>query len=330
MKSRSKIIFEKSLSAMMAAIEIYNKPQFQYREETFSILAVNAWELLLKARILQIASNNPNSIVKYERKKTKTGEKYKNKTKVKNSSGTYQTIGLAECIRVLENDYGSKLEDALKTNIKCINEIRNNSVHLTNKGIDLIKKIQEFGLANVKNYMDVSRIWFGVDLTQYNFFLMPMTFIQDGVCLESIIINKDESQVLTFLEKEANIGKHSKSSLSNVSIKINMVVSKGDNLQDGQKVIYSNDPKAIPINIKDQEMMHRYPWDYNVLTKRLKDRYADFKQNNKYHTIRGKLKKEQRYSNERFLDPGNMKSQSKDFFNPSIVNEFDKHYSRKS
>ena len=31
----------------------YNKPNFQYREETFAILAVNAWELLLKAIILR-------------------------------------------------------------------------------------------------------------------------------------------------------------------------------------------------------------------------------------------------------------------------------------
>jgi len=42
---------------MLAAIEVYNKPIFEYREETYAILAVNAWELLLKARILQIDNN---------------------------------------------------------------------------------------------------------------------------------------------------------------------------------------------------------------------------------------------------------------------------------
>ena len=36
-------------SAMLAAIEIYNKPAFQYRDECFVILLLNAWELLLKA-----------------------------------------------------------------------------------------------------------------------------------------------------------------------------------------------------------------------------------------------------------------------------------------
>ena len=35
---------------MIAAIEVYNKPDFLYRGETFSILAINSWELLLKAK----------------------------------------------------------------------------------------------------------------------------------------------------------------------------------------------------------------------------------------------------------------------------------------
>ncbi len=36
-------------SAMMADIEIYNKPIFQYRDECVVILLLNAWELVLKA-----------------------------------------------------------------------------------------------------------------------------------------------------------------------------------------------------------------------------------------------------------------------------------------
>ena len=39
---------------MIAAIEVYNKPDFKYRDESFAILAINAWELLIKARWLMI------------------------------------------------------------------------------------------------------------------------------------------------------------------------------------------------------------------------------------------------------------------------------------
>lgn len=35
---RSKKILEKSVHAALSAIEVYNKPDFKYREETFAIL----------------------------------------------------------------------------------------------------------------------------------------------------------------------------------------------------------------------------------------------------------------------------------------------------
>ena len=49
-KSKYSLLLEKSIQAVLSAIELYNKPVFSYREESFSILMVNAWELLLKAK----------------------------------------------------------------------------------------------------------------------------------------------------------------------------------------------------------------------------------------------------------------------------------------
>jgi len=63
MKFRSNTLYNKSLSAILAAIEVYNKPNFFYREETFAILATNRWELLLKARILQLDRNRVSVIL---------------------------------------------------------------------------------------------------------------------------------------------------------------------------------------------------------------------------------------------------------------------------
>jgi hypothetical protein len=50
--AQSKDLAEKSIHATVAAIEIYNKPDFHYREEAFALLITNAWELLLKAKWL--------------------------------------------------------------------------------------------------------------------------------------------------------------------------------------------------------------------------------------------------------------------------------------
>ena len=58
---------------MISAIEIYNKPDFKYREETFAILAINSWELLLKAKWLKDNNNNIRSLYVYEKTKKKDG-----------------------------------------------------------------------------------------------------------------------------------------------------------------------------------------------------------------------------------------------------------------
>ena len=62
MKSKSNELLDKSISAMIAAIEVYNKPDFLYRGETFSILAINSWELLLKAKYLKDNHNKMRSL----------------------------------------------------------------------------------------------------------------------------------------------------------------------------------------------------------------------------------------------------------------------------
>jgi Domain of unknown function (DUF3644) len=56
-------LVDNSLSAVLAAIEIYNKPNFSYREEAFTILIINAWELILKAKILKDANDDAISKV---------------------------------------------------------------------------------------------------------------------------------------------------------------------------------------------------------------------------------------------------------------------------
>ena len=75
MRSRSRLMLEKSIAAMLSTIEIYNKPDFKYREDTFAVLCINAWELLLKAQVLHLSSNKLNAIYKTEYKTLKSGKK---------------------------------------------------------------------------------------------------------------------------------------------------------------------------------------------------------------------------------------------------------------
>ena len=47
-----KKLVEKSKEAFVMAIEIYNKPTIVYRVEGFSFFICNAWELMLKAHMI--------------------------------------------------------------------------------------------------------------------------------------------------------------------------------------------------------------------------------------------------------------------------------------
>jgi hypothetical protein len=55
--NRSARVLQSAEAALMSAIEIYNKPAFAYREERFAILALNVWELLLNAKLLEVSKN---------------------------------------------------------------------------------------------------------------------------------------------------------------------------------------------------------------------------------------------------------------------------------
>ena len=66
MKSLSKELLDRAVLAMVAAIEIYNKPKCPYRNESFAILAINAWKLLVKAKWLEVNKSKERRLYVYE------------------------------------------------------------------------------------------------------------------------------------------------------------------------------------------------------------------------------------------------------------------------
>ena len=52
MVSEKDRLVNKSIEAFILGLEIYNKPTIRYRVEGFSFFVVNAWELMLKAEML--------------------------------------------------------------------------------------------------------------------------------------------------------------------------------------------------------------------------------------------------------------------------------------
>jgi len=203
----AKVGLDKSIDAIIAAIEVYNKPSFSYREEAFSILAVNAWELLLKTRILQLDENRISAIIEYERRKKADGKLSDKLYRKKNRAKNHSSIGLFKAYSKLVNEYGDSIESIVLKNLEIITEIRNNAIHFLNKDFELKKKVHEIGTANLKNYLHLVRQWFGVNLSQYQLFLMPVAFLQNIRSAKGVNINNAERNLLSYvnyIEKSLN------------------------------------------------------------------------------------------------------------------------------
>jgi len=96
-------LLNKSQEAFIMAIELYNKPTLKYRVEGFAFFVCNAWELMLKAKIIKDSGENE---IYYKESDTRT-------------------ISLENCIKIVfTND-----QDPLRKNLEKIIELRNTSTH---------------------------------------------------------------------------------------------------------------------------------------------------------------------------------------------------------
>jgi hypothetical protein len=165
-KRRTRAILETSIATCVAAIEAYNKPDFAYREETFSILLVNAWEFLFKAKI--VADNN--DALDAIQATDHLGSPRRGR------SGNQLTIDISRCLAILSRH--QQLSRNARTNLEMLLEVRDNAIHYLSKDRDFRTKVQEIGLASLNNYVTAVHAWFGKDLSTANFYLLPMSLAQ--------------------------------------------------------------------------------------------------------------------------------------------------------
>jgi len=321
-------MLEKSKSALISSIEIYNKPNFSYREETFSILILNAWELFLKSKIIFDNENDPRSIYVYEKRETKSGELSKKEYIKRNRAGNPFTMSLSYLVSTLDKDASTRLSPAIKSNLDALTEIRDNAIHFVNPCPQLSKRVLEIGTASVRNYIDLAQKWFEEDFSEYSLFLMPIGFVPGPGTITGISPSEDELRVLEYIESLITEHDYEKSGGYSVAIEIDISMKRtsGDSMVE---VALSDDPNAIQVHLSEEDIRKKYPWDYEELSNRLCNRYVDFVRNNKYHSIRKPLHNDPKYVKVRMLDPGNPNSSKKNFYNPNILRVFDRHYTKK-
>lgn len=323
MKSRSKELLDRAIAAMVAAIEVYNKPNFPYREEAFAVLAVNGWELILKARWLADHKNELASLyVRQPAKSRSTGGKASRPRIKRSRSDNPLTHSLDYLGKKLAES--ATLDGNAWKNLEALLEMRDSAIHFYNRSPVFAQRLQEVGAASIKNFAAVCRDWFKRDLSEFNFYLMPLSFVRLPSHADALVLNPEEKNFLTFINGlETDQGEPNARYSVSVNIEIHFTRSKA---KDALGVQVTNNPNAPEVRLTDEQVREKYPWDYEQLTAECRKRYAGFKSDQRYHAYRKKLAGDKRYCHVRELDPGNPKSAKKPFFNPNILQELDKHY----
>jgi len=321
-------LLDKSIHAAISAIEIYNKPDFKYREESFSILMVNAWELLLKSRILQENNNNLKSIYVVDHNKTrKDGKPYKYPKYKTSRSGNYLTIDIKNAIKE------TNLHRALEENLHLLIEIRDNAVHFLNKSKLFEKKVLEIGTASLRSYVEMVNKWFDRDLSKYNFFLMPISFFHHHE-MKSFSINDQDKQHKKLLEYIASKEKEfpsDETNTHNISLVIETKWKRSKSVEALTGIKYDEENPDITFNYEaEQKFQRKYPWSWTEgLKPKLKERYKNLKFNREFWDLKKELEKDDNFCGERPLDWNKPNGTTKKFYSTNILKEFDKHYTKK-
>lgn len=284
-----KLLIENSKSAALSAIEIYNKPDFKYRNEIFTILMINAWELLLKAKLL---SDNDNKIESLYIMGNSGNYKF-------NRNNNPLTIEIIGAINKLQ------LDEAIKENLFALIELRDTAIHFVNKEKNNYL-IYTLGTACLKNYFKIIKKWFNVNLSEYNFYILPLAFAYNFKTFTIVDIEKEPKII--------------QSLLANISEKQNIKSEQGYeftceieiNLKSAKKITENTDLTAsIGPNatntitvIKTQKLYDQYPYSYNTLFHKLQQNISTLKQNHFNKFIRtNNVKDNEKYSAYNFRSP---------------------------
>ncbi len=326
-------LIKNAQAAILAAIEIHNKPLMTYRYPLCVLLVINAWELALKAFI------------------------HKKLKKIKLLDETGHSLGFEKClahvVTELDRDFLAASE-----NLKVLNEYRNTVAHFHSRPLDEV--IFSLLSASILSFCDFLKDHFGKTLTApENFVLLPLGFSNSYGPLHAII-ESDGNQVTTpeikeflksitrsirYLEEqniedsiltEFNVHLVSVKKATNADL-----IAKIDNSDVSaqslniEKTIgefrISSSPDAPQVRLPAQnERFKDFQITYDDLRKEAKERYGNFKQGPEFYALLKELKENPNCCQISYLDPIKKTGSTKPLFGGQIWAEMDKHYTLRS
>lgn len=228
-------LIEKAKESFVMAIEVYNKPSIRYRLEGFSFFICNAWELMLKAHLIN--TSGEDSIY------------YKDKPN--------RTISLENCIqKIFTNE-----KAPLRINLEKIIELRNTSTHYITEEYEMV--YVPLLQACVFNFVDKMRDFHHVDMAE----VIPENFITLSVRFnaleESVIRARYTHQVAERLVNLShNIGEMVEQNNSSFAVRIEHQYYQTKKRGEATELyhIASDADEAVRVikDLKDPNVTHKY------------------------------------------------------------------------
>ena len=295
-------------AALLGAIEIYNKPTVEYREQTFAMLITNAWEILLKARIVQLRGGRLQAI--YRRKR---GTRLIDREP---ETDEPRTISLRQALQK------TPVPSEVAANITGLMFIRNHAAHLGTLEPAAQQQVLQFGTAGVQNFLKLSRQWFGETIVAP--YLLPLGFVGDATILQTSV-SQSQRSLLKALNTISSSSASADNSDYSVILRVDVQLNRG--LSGGGSIGMTNNPAAPKVTISDDEALKYYAVTYQDIASACRTRYPGFKQNAQFVDAIKTVKNDPNCVYERKLDPQKPKGQKKAFYNlAASLKRLDREY----
>jgi Protein of unknown function (DUF3644). len=258
-------LLDKSLAAALSSIEIYNKPDFKYREEIFTVLIINAWELMLKAKILKDENEDIKSLYIID-----GSGRYK-RTRNRN----YLTIEINKAMNKVN------LDQLVKNNIQTLLEARDSAVHFySDKPLSYL--LYTLGAASLQNYQKLINQWFQKSLNDYNFYILPLGFAYTFEKLSLLELEKEPEAISNLIKSVTGIQDANDSSndfyfICEITTNIKKKIEYTHNTADLSVAIDPVAKESIQI-IREIDPFRQYPLNYRDLCNKIKEECPNAKQ----------------------------------------------------
>lgn len=226
-------LIDKSIEAFIMGLEIYNKPTIKYRIEGFSFFICNAWELMLKAHLID-----------------KYGESsiyYPNSNK---------TISLLDTVSKIYTD----IRQPLRKNIEEIIKLRNTATHFITEDDEAL--YAPFFQSNVFNFSEQLKRFHNRKITDY----VPQNFLTLSINVRTLTDDELKNKyslntALNMISRRNDIETLKNTTSSNdlyIPMRLDLYQTKKEELADVKYAIDNNADESVRIVKQEIDPANKY------------------------------------------------------------------------